>query len=787
LKIEAFGMSAPIKPQTRLGETSYCKFGSEKLLKLLEGFDGQIYGVMKNDSDIEYVHKTRVTSRRLRATLPLFRFCFPEKEFIEWSRQIKKVTRLLADARDLDVQIVFIEQYMKNLHCTAEKTCVDALLKNHKNRRKGIQLSVASGLEKLEASGILGVIRKFSEQTITEQSNSTFDPKQVLEKADRHISFRLDDFLSMEEYVYLENEKLRHHEMRIYAKKLRYTMEAFAPLYKNKLAKEIETIKAFQDVIGDMHDCDVWIDYIPKFMDKSKAKIRSKGKKKTDDAKLEKSLLNFLDYIKKKRKENYSQFVHLWEENKKSAFFTQLRKATNDGLTTTKDKIKQILSNSNVKIAVLSDIHANLQALERVLEDAEKRGVDVFLNAGDSIGFGPYPNEVVELLWEKNVQSIIGNYDLEVIERDAKAKDEKKLALEFARKELTKSCECYLYSLPHELRFEVAGKKLFVTHGSPKSIEEHIYHDTPAELLKTLAGTAKADIIIVGHSHEQFWKQANGACFINPGSVGRPGDGNPQTAYAILSFDPLNVDLIRLNYDVETAADALRKNGLPESFAQMLLRGVSLDTIIKEDNAKQDSMVQNCKGAVKDSQDTSKKYWPDTEHYDQVTRLALGVFDNLVNVHHLGQRERCWLECAAILHDVGLSKSRDNHQKETAKLILNDTQLLFTSRERRIVASIARYHRKCLPKQSHYNLATLNRITINKVKILASILRVADGLDYSHQSIIKVLNIKVGNKKITIECVSETKSMLEEQAFNKKKDLFEKIFAKKLVLVWKQQ
>ena len=97
----------------------------------------------------------------------------------------------------------------------------------------------------------------------------------------------------------------------------------------------------------------------------------------------------------------------------------------------------------------------------------KKEAVDVFLNAGDSIGFGPYPNEVIELLCEKNVLSILGNFDLEVIEGKAKAKGEKKLALKFARKELAKSCEEYLRSLPRELRFEVAGKKLLVTHGSP--------------------------------------------------------------------------------------------------------------------------------------------------------------------------------------------------------------------------------------------------------------------------------------------------------------------------------
>ena len=376
-------------------------------------------------------------------------------------------------------------------------------------------------MEKLEASDILQDIRKFCEQTITEQSNATFDSNQVLEKAHWHISFRLDDFLSMEKYVYLENKKLKHHEMRIYAKKLRYTMEAFAPLYKNKLAKEIETITAFQDVLGEMHDCDVWEDYIPKFIDKAKTKIKSKGNKKEDTTKFEKALFNFLAYIKEQRRDHYNQFVRLWNKNKNNDFFVKLRKTTNAGLTMTKAKTKQLLANPDVKIAVLSDVHANLQALEKVFEDAEGRGVEIFLNAGDSIGFGPNPNEVIEMLCEKNVLSIVGNYDLEVIEGKAKAKGEKKIALEFARKELAKSCEGYLHSLPRELRLEVAGKKLFVTHGSPQSIEEHIYHDTPVEQLKALADAAKADVIIVGHSHDQFLRQANGVLFRQPWKCGK--------------------------------------------------------------------------------------------------------------------------------------------------------------------------------------------------------------------------------------------------------------------------
>ena len=780
-------MTALNKAQTRRTDMSYCKFGSEAILKLLEVIEKQIDGVITND-DIEYVHKTRVTARRLRATMPLFRTCFRRKEFKEWLCEVKKLTRLLSDARDLDVQIVFVEQYMEKLVSAAEKAYLSILLENHKEQRKSVQPLVDSELEELKTTDVLGELRHFCEKTIKQQSKEAFNAQKVLEKARWHISLRIDDFLAMENYVYLQNEVLKHHEMRIRAKKLRYTLESFSPLYQNKLAQEIEKIKKFQDVLGEMHDCDVWTEYIPKFIEKTKSKKKSKRKNTTENRKFEKVLLSFLSFVKEKRNQNYLEFVKFWEENKNKGFFDQLRQTINaEFASKDEERLKEVFSNPDVKIAVLSDIHANLQAFKRVVSDAETRGVDTFLNAGDSIGFGPYPNEVIELLSEKNVISIVGNYDLKVIEGKVKDKGEKNLALKFARKELAKSCESYLFSLPHELRVEVAGKRLLVTHGSPESIEEHICHDTPIERLKILAEAAKADVIIVGHSHEQFQIKANGTIFVNPGSVGRPGDGNPQAAYAVLSFNPFNVELVRLDYNVEDATDALRKKGLPESLSQMLLRGESLDTIIQEDHAKKDWMVQNCKEMRQVSGEISKKYWPDVKHYSQVSILTLELFDGLIKWHHLGMRERCWLECATILHDIGLSESRGDHHKKSAKLILNDNQLSFTSQERRIIACIARYHRKGLPKQNHYILKTLDRETRNKIKLLASLLRIADGLDYTHQSIVEALNIKVGTKRITVECFSKTKSVLEEQAFNKKKDLFEKVFGEKLVLLWKKQ
>lgn len=769
---------------TKNDDSSYCKFGCETMLKQLDAFESQIDGVLEN-RDIEYVHKMRVASRRIRAALPLFKPCFPKKEFRKWRREIKKVTRLLSSARDLDIQIASIEQYLGSLKPATKKVGLDLLIKHHKEQRKALQSTVVDGLERLTGTCVLRDIRSFCNQ-VSEQTGENFDPDIVLEKAHWLISSRIDDFLAMEKYVYRENEVLKHHEMRICAKKLRYTMEHFTPLYTNKLTTEIERLKAFQDVLGEMHECDVWIDYLlPKFIEEVTSTTQPEKNKKVERKKVELELSTFTNYIKQKRKEKYSQFVQLWDKSQKEAFFEHFKNTIE--LKKIEAKIDLGLTNRKVKVALISDVHANLQALEKVLQDAKERGIDVFVNAGDSIGFGPYPNEVIELLCEQSVSSILGNFDLEVIEGKAKEKGEKNLALKFARKELTSSHEEYLRSLPRQLRFEIAGKKMLVTHGSPESIDEHIYNDAPIERLSNLAETAKADLIVIGHSHEQLRRKVNGTLFVNPGSVGRPGDGNPQAAYAIMEFDPFNVEMIRLDYDVKEVADALRKKSLPESFAQMLLQGVPLESINKEDAKREKMALKNNKLTLRSCQEFAKTHWGDSEHYLQVNMLSLQFFDGTISVHKLGEREKHWLEYAAILHDVGLSKGRGGHHKETAKIILNDTLLPFTSTERRIVASIARYHRKGLPKQKHYNLKSLDRRTVKTIKILAGLLRVADSLDYTHQSNVKALNFKIGTKKIAVQCMCETESILEQQAFNKKKDLFERVLAKKLVLAWKKQ
>jgi putative phosphoesterase len=246
-----------------------------------------------------------------------------------------------------------------------------------------------------------------------------------------------------------------------------------------------------------------------------------------------------------------------------------------------------------VKIALLGDVHANLPALESVLAHAGSQNVSAIWNTGDFLGYGAFPNQVVEVLQQMGAISILGNYDLKVLgfkEKDKKwrksKRAEKYLAFQWAHKNLSRENRKYLKSLPEERRLEVSGQSALLTHASPASNEEPLEPTTPQERLKALAHMAGTDVIIFGHSHQPFARMVENTLFINPGSVGRPDDGDPRASYAILESNQagLHVKHFRLDYELSRAVSGIHENGLPEAFAQMILKGRDLDTVLQEES-----------------------------------------------------------------------------------------------------------------------------------------------------------------------------------------------------------
>jgi exopolyphosphatase/guanosine-5'-triphosphate,3'-diphosphate pyrophosphatase len=173
----------------------------------------------------------------------------------------------------------------------------------------------------------------------------------------------------------------------------------------------------------------------------------------------------------------------------------------------------------------------------------------------------------------------------------------------------------------------------------------------------------------------------------------------------------------------------------------------------------------------------------EVEHTHHVTRLALQLFDMLQALHGFGESERRWLEWAGLLHDIGWIEGQPRHHKTSLRLILESALLPFRARERLLVASVARYHRRGLPSNKHKHFAALDAADKQRVRTLAGILRVADGLDRTHRSVVQDLTCDVAPEQIVIRCTTNGDTVEEYRAARDKGRLFEAVFQCQLEVV----
>ena len=236
-----------------------------------------------------------------------------------------------------------------------------------------------------------------------------------------------------------------------------------------------------------------------------------------------------------------------------------------------------------MKLAIISDIHANLHALQAVWEDLKSQQPDAVYCLGDLVGYGAYPNETVEFIRKRQISTIMGNYDEGVgfdlddcgcAYKHALEDQWGKQSLNWTQKHTSKDNKRYLQSLPMQIRLEQAHPRVMMVHGSPRKINEYLYEDRPDATFERIAKLAVADILLFGHTHLPYMKEVSGTTFINCGSVGKPKDGNPDAGYVILIPDRKpEVEFRRVPYDVSAAAQAVRDSGLPDEFGAMLETG----------------------------------------------------------------------------------------------------------------------------------------------------------------------------------------------------------------------
>lgn len=173
---------------------------------------------------------------------------------------------------------------------------------------------------------------------------------------------------------------------------------------------------------------------------------------------------------------------------------------------------------------------------------------------------------------------------------------------------------------------------------------------------------------------------------------------------------------------------------------------------------------------------------PDLSHTLQVTKSALMLFDALKPLHKDGEAERRYLEFGAMLHDIGWVQGWKSHHKSSVKMILENQKLPFSNKEKLIIGSIARYHRKALPDVSHDHYAALSPSERKMVSRMASILRIADGLDYGHGNHLQSVECAIQSTDVVIHCHVSLYLAEEEKQAYKKADLFEKVFHRRMFL-----
>lgn len=238
-----------------------------------------------------------------------------------------------------------------------------------------------------------------------------------------------------------------------------------------------------------------------------------------------------------------------------------------------------------MKILLVSDIHANFPALEAVHRRLQSETFDLIVNAGDATVYATFPNETLDWLRHNNAVSILGNTDIKVLKLLAgktfkkPRKEEKLIMYTWTAEHLTPANGKYLAGFERKTVLDVADHRIGLFHGSPARENEHLFADTPSARFRELTGMTECDIIIVGHSHSPFHKQINRVHFINPGSVGRMFDGNPEASYAILQLigDRVDVGLHRCPYDIDKVAAGLRDNTLPQIYETMFRQGRKLN------------------------------------------------------------------------------------------------------------------------------------------------------------------------------------------------------------------
>lgn len=246
-----------------------------------------------------------------------------------------------------------------------------------------------------------------------------------------------------------------------------------------------------------------------------------------------------------------------------------------------------------MKYALISDIHANLPALEAVLEDLGARDdVDGVYHLGDLVGYGPWPSETVELLRSRGIAGVAGNYDSTVATdykhcgckyEDPRQEELSHLSYVWTLAHVPADLKRFLSALPFRIDLRPRGghtskPRAVLVHAAPTLNTLYWTEDRPDAFclqMARFAGAEAGDVIAFGHTHKPWHREIEGIHFVNTGSVGRPKDGDWRAGYVVVDTggSKPDVEFVRIEYDLDRAIERIRASELPDELAEYLRAG----------------------------------------------------------------------------------------------------------------------------------------------------------------------------------------------------------------------
>lgn len=304
---------------------TYRAFGLRTLSERLNVFVRTMQEV-RELKDEDAIHDLRVASRRFHAATLLFSDSLPSLVLANAERRIRRVRKSAGEVRDGDVQMEFIAALMKRKKALRYRAGLERLLLRLSQRREKQMKQISTAMDTFDRSTASTDVHKAVQMGITRQPGIRTLP--LRHRSGQAIVLALNALLRYEQYIRQSSATAELHQMRIAAKRLRYVMEIFNPVYGGKLKPFIHTIRSLQDALGLMHDCDVWLSMIPEFIEEERLRTGKFFGATSTFPRIERGLLFLTDYVRVERMKQYRKFVRIWNEAGMNSVWKAIAKVT---------------------------------------------------------------------------------------------------------------------------------------------------------------------------------------------------------------------------------------------------------------------------------------------------------------------------------------------------------------------------------------------------------------------------------------------------------------------------